>query len=162
MISLSGISYFVLIAVVMLYVSMVLIGRRHWTGRDDGGRMWAHYLARAVALLLLAVGVNMFLSHHNALRVDITSQRLNSLSGQHGEVDSRAARQSGRQDDQDRRLRQSASAGRIRRAQAQPALDALRAAGRMSGGKIVVDVHEIENFSEASLARRADLRHRAA
>src|SRR3990172_2618551 len=59
-IGLAGISYFVLIAVVMLYVSMVLISRRHWSGRDDSDKMWAHYLARAVALLLLAVGVNLF------------------------------------------------------------------------------------------------------
>src|SRR5882757_1780470 len=44
-ISLSGISYFVLIAIVMIYISMVLIGRRHWRGRDEDKSMWAHYLA---------------------------------------------------------------------------------------------------------------------
>src|SRR3989304_5685750 len=71
-ISLGGMSYFVLIAVVMLYVSMVMISRRHWTGRDDGGAMWFHYLVRTVALLLVAGGVNLFLSHHSALHGDIT------------------------------------------------------------------------------------------
>ncbi len=42
--------------------------------------MWAHYLARALGLVALAVGVNMFFSHHNSLRADITSEKLNSLS----------------------------------------------------------------------------------
>src|SRR4029078_5326343 len=33
-VSLSGITYFVVIAIVMLYICMVLIGRRHWSGRE--------------------------------------------------------------------------------------------------------------------------------
>ena len=33
-----------------------------------------------VGLVALAVGVNLFVSHHNALRADITSENLNSLS----------------------------------------------------------------------------------
>ena len=79
-ISLSGISYFVMIAVVMLYISMVLIGRRHWGGREEDESMWAHYLARTLGLVALAIGVNLFFSHHNSLRADITSENLNSLS----------------------------------------------------------------------------------
>ncbi len=34
--SLGGMTYFVAIAAVMVYVSMILIGRRHWQSRDDG------------------------------------------------------------------------------------------------------------------------------
>src|SRR3990172_2533117 len=79
-ISLSGISYFVMIAVVMLYISMVLIGRRHWGGREEDESMWAHYLGRALGLVALAVGLNMFVSYHNSLRADITTEGLNSLS----------------------------------------------------------------------------------
>ena len=45
-ISLSGITYFVMIAIVMLYISMVLIGRRHWSGREEEESMWVHYTAR--------------------------------------------------------------------------------------------------------------------
>ena len=153
-ISLSGISYFVLISVVMLYVSMVLISRRHWTGRDDGGTMWAHYFARTIALLLVAVGVNLFLSHHNALHVDITSQGLNSLSGRTVKLV--------------RELRDNPDVKTIRiDAYVSPQVPAeyaphklnllstLSELSALSGGKIVVDVHQIENFSEAAtLAER--------
>jgi ABC-type transport system involved in multi-copper enzyme maturation permease subunit/ABC-type uncharacterized transport system involved in gliding motility auxiliary subunit len=153
-ISLSGISYFVLIAVVMLYVSMVLISRRHWTGRDDGGTMWFHYLTRTVALLLVAVGVNMFFSHHNAMHLDITKEGLNSLSGRTVKLV--------------HELRDNPDVKTIRiDAYVSPQvpsdyaphklnlLSTLSELSAMSGGKIVVDVHQIENFSEdATLAER--------
>src|SRR5262245_16579553 len=79
-ISLSGITYFVLIAVVMLYISMVLIGRRHWGGREEEQSVWWHYTARALGLVALAIGVNLFLSHHNLWWMDMTSERLNKAS----------------------------------------------------------------------------------
>ncbi|MEX2093123.1 MAG: Gldg family protein, partial [Pirellulales bacterium] len=153
-ISLGGISYFVMIAVVMLYVSMVLISRRHWSGRDDGDTMWTHYLTRTIALLLLAVGVNLFLSHHNALHVDITSQRLNSLSDRTVKLV--------------HELRDNPDVKTIRidayvspqvpseyAAHKLNLLSTLSELSAMSGGKIVVDVHQIENFSEAAtLAER--------
>ena len=40
--------YFCLIVVVMLYLCMVLIGRRHWMGGRDGRSMLGHYLLRFV------------------------------------------------------------------------------------------------------------------
>ncbi|HMO85848.1 MAG TPA: ABC-2 transporter permease, partial [Lacipirellulaceae bacterium] len=49
-ISLGGIAYFVMIAVVMISLCMVLIGRRHWQAREDGGSLLGHYLVRAAAL----------------------------------------------------------------------------------------------------------------
>src|SRR5437868_1800173 len=85
-ISLSGITYFVMIAVVMLYISMVLIGRRHWGGREEDESMWAHYLARALGLVAVAIGVNLILSHHNLWWMDVTSERLNKASPQTTEL----------------------------------------------------------------------------
>ncbi len=38
----SSVAYFALAAVVALYVCMVLIGRRHWTGGKDGNAMAWH------------------------------------------------------------------------------------------------------------------------
>ncbi len=153
-ISLSGISYFVLIAVVMLYVSMILISRRHWTGRDDGDKMWAHYLVRTLALLIVAIGVNMFFSHYNALHADITKEQINSLSDRTVKLV--------------HELRDNPDVKTIRidayvspqvpseyAAHKLNLLSTLSELSAMSGGKIVVDVHQIENFSEdATLAER--------
>src|SRR6185369_15035977 len=81
-ISLSGVAYFVMIAVVMLYVSMVLIGSRHWGGREEDESMWAHYTVRALSLVLLAIGVNFILSNHSLVQMDVTSERINASSPQ--------------------------------------------------------------------------------
>jgi len=55
--TLSGLAYFAMILLVMLYVSMVLIGRRHWFA---GPRRWtqaAHYVLRTLALVVVALSV---------------------------------------------------------------------------------------------------------
>jgi len=153
-ISLSGVSYFVLIAVVMLYLSMVLISRRHWTGRDDGGTMWFHYFVRTVALLAVAVGLNLFLSHTNALHVDMTSQSLNSLSDRTVKLVHEL-----RDNPDVKTIRINAYVSPQVPSEYAPhklnLLSTLSELSSMSGGKIVVDVHEIENFSEAAtLAER--------
>ncbi len=79
LITLSGVVYFASIVVVMLYAAMVLIGRRHWSGRVAAVPMGAHYALRAAALAAAAVGVNVLVHRHDA-RADITSERLSSLS----------------------------------------------------------------------------------
>ncbi|HVA46041.1 MAG TPA: Gldg family protein [Pirellulales bacterium] len=78
-VSLSGVSYFVLTVVVMLYLSMVLIGRRHWQGGKDGLSLGPHYLLRGGSLIGIAVGVVMILQHFD-LRADVTAEGLSSLS----------------------------------------------------------------------------------
>jgi ABC-type transport system involved in multi-copper enzyme maturation permease subunit/ABC-type uncharacterized transport system involved in gliding motility auxiliary subunit len=81
-ISISSIAYFSMIVVVMLYLSMLLIGRRHWLGGRDGHAMIGHYLARALALAVIAVGVTLFFENHDFIRADMTSDSLNSVSPQ--------------------------------------------------------------------------------
>jgi ABC-2 type transport system permease protein len=148
-VSLSGISYFVMITVVMLYISMVLIGRRHWGGREEDESMWAHYLARALGLVAVAVGVNMFLSYHNSLRADITSEKLNSLSPRTIQLAKEL------QNNPDvKTIKIDAYVSPQVPAEYAPHklnfLSTLTELSSLSGGKIQVDVHEIENFSEAA------------
>ena len=45
-ISLSSVAYFLTIVALMLYLSMVLIGRRHWRGGVEGSSMAGHYAVR--------------------------------------------------------------------------------------------------------------------
>ena len=147
--SLSGMSYFVLIAVVMLYISMVLIGRRHWGGREEDESMWVHYTARTLGLVALAIGLNLFLQHHNLASVDVTMDRLNKVSPSTVELVKKI-----RDDKNVKTVKVDAYvspqvpaeyAGHKRNF-----LSMLNELSSLSGGKIVVDVHEIENYSEAA------------
>ncbi len=154
-ISLGGISYFLMITAIMLYVSMVLIGRRHWGGREEREAMWLHYLARALGLVCLAIGVNLFFSHHNGLRADITSENLNSLSP-------RTVRLVKDLSGNDKVNTIKIDAYVSPQVPAEYAahkltfLSTLSELSSLSGGKILVNVHEVENFSdEASNAEKA-------
>ena len=46
MIPLSGLFYFVSLAAAMLYLNMVLLGRRHWAGGEASKGRWVHSLVR--------------------------------------------------------------------------------------------------------------------
>ncbi len=78
--SLSSTVYFVAITVVMLYLAVVLIGRRHWVGGRDGRPMLGHFIVRGLSLTAVAVAAISFFGHHDWIRPDITSERLSSLS----------------------------------------------------------------------------------
>ena len=79
-ISLSSIVYFVLIIMVGLYLSMLLIGARHWYGGRDGQSLFWHYLFRSVAMVVLALSVAAFFSGHDRIRKDMTDGGISSLS----------------------------------------------------------------------------------
>ena len=76
-ISLGGVVYFLAITVVMIYLSIVLIGRRNWTRTGRGG----HYLIRTLALGVTAVGLVVLCQRHDS-RADWTQNRLSSLAVQ--------------------------------------------------------------------------------
>jgi ABC-2 type transport system permease protein len=78
-VSLSGVAYFLGIVAVCLYVAMVLIGRRHWTGRRDGARMGVHYLARTAGLALAATG-GVLVCRAIDVRTDLSEERISSLA----------------------------------------------------------------------------------
>lgn len=72
--------YFLMIIVVMLYLSMVLIGRRHWSAKQEDSAMTGHYVLRAVSLLVIAGSVSVSAAALQWGRFDVTSERLSSLS----------------------------------------------------------------------------------
>jgi ABC-2 type transport system permease protein len=78
-ITLSSLAYFAAVAAVMLYVSMILIGRRHWGGRRAGLPLWAHYTVRGVCAACIALAVIVVAARID-LRLDVSSARLSSLS----------------------------------------------------------------------------------
>ena len=78
-VSLSAVGYFLGIVTVCLYISMVLIGRRHWTGRRDGARMGTHFVVRTAGLAVAALGVVLTLRAYD-VRADLSAEQISSLS----------------------------------------------------------------------------------
>jgi ABC-2 type transport system permease protein len=79
-ISTSSVVYFAMAAVVALYVCMVLIGRRHWTGGKDGNTMAWHYIARTLALVLITGGAVVLFRNRDLIRQDWTENQTSSLA----------------------------------------------------------------------------------
>lgn len=79
-ISTSSVVYFVLVTVVALYMCMVLIGRRHWTGGKDGNTMAYHYLARIIALIVLTGSAVILFRNRDIVRHDMTEGKVSSLA----------------------------------------------------------------------------------
>ncbi len=82
-VSLSSVAYFALVAAVGLYLSMVLIGSRHWSGGRDGTSLLGHYLVRTVSLIAIVLGVNFVFANSDVLsnaRSDLTVGKVSSLA----------------------------------------------------------------------------------
>lgn len=79
-ISSASIAYFVMLIVFGLFVSLALIGSRHWVGGKRGTPMLLHYVVRTLALVGIAAGLCYTLTHHDLLRVDTTENRISTLS----------------------------------------------------------------------------------
>jgi ABC-2 type transport system permease protein len=78
--SLSSMSYFLLVAALGIYLCMVLIGKRHWSGGRDGNSKLAHYLTRIALLVVIAIGGSMFFRNRDLLRLDATENQVSSLA----------------------------------------------------------------------------------
>ena len=77
--SLSGFVYFAAIVAVMLYLSMVLMGRRHWSSNHTALATGLHYLVRVVSLAVIMLGL-FTLCQRTGVHYDMTSEQLTSLS----------------------------------------------------------------------------------
>ncbi|MDE2845782.1 MAG: Gldg family protein [Gemmatimonadota bacterium] len=78
-VSFSGLVHFVSVAGLMLYLNVVLIGRRHWPVQAGGYRMGIHHGTRAAALVAVVIGLNVVLGRAG-VRLDVTAEGLHSLS----------------------------------------------------------------------------------
>ena len=85
-ISLSSLVYFLLLGALGLYICMVLIGARHWTGGRNGHSMFAHYMVRIAALVACLVAASIFFTNYDRIRIDTTLGRVSSLSPKTREI----------------------------------------------------------------------------
>ena len=79
-ITLSGIFYFVGLAVAMLYLNMVLLGRRHWAGGEASRGHWIHSLVRFVAVVLALFSFTVIARTVGHPRADASAEQLHTLS----------------------------------------------------------------------------------
>jgi ABC-2 type transport system permease protein len=75
----SSIAFFALVAMLGLYLCMVMIGKRHWSGGRQGNSMFLHYLVRVACLLVVVAGVSLFFRNKD-FRKDATEGQVSSLS----------------------------------------------------------------------------------
>jgi len=80
-VSVSGLFYFLTVIGVFLFLNVLLIGRRHWPSVADVLPMWGHQTVRAVAVVIAVVSVGAVVARAS-LRLDVTAERLHSLSGE--------------------------------------------------------------------------------
>jgi len=78
-ISFSGLVYFLSVSATMLYINTMLTERRHWPRRADGYPMWSHHMLRTAAIVIAVISLNAVIGR-TALRLDVTAERLHSLS----------------------------------------------------------------------------------
>ncbi len=79
MIPLGGILYFASLTGLMLYINLVLISRRHWSGGPHGSPMGLHFTARSICLALILFSFNVVAARGNS-RIDMTAEHVYSLS----------------------------------------------------------------------------------
>jgi len=78
---LSGFVYFIALAVVMLYLNVVLLGRRHLGGGAGAAARAVHWIIRAASLAVIGIAVGVLLAR-SGVAVDATAERLHTLQPQ--------------------------------------------------------------------------------
>ncbi len=79
-IRLTGVLYFLAMAGAMLYLNMVLLGRRHWAGGATSAGRWGHAVVRVAAVVVGLISLVTLVGRWGDARVDATEERLHTLS----------------------------------------------------------------------------------
>ena len=79
-ISPTAIFYFLSVGGFFIYLNVLLLSRRHWRSVESGYPMWLHHSIRAVAVSVILFSFGTVLSRAATLRIDVTAERLHSLS----------------------------------------------------------------------------------
>ncbi len=80
-ISFRSLFYFVSLTGILLYLNVLLVDRRHWAHQPKGLPIWSHKLIRALAVII-AFGATNVIFGRTAIRLDVTAEKLHSLSGE--------------------------------------------------------------------------------
>lgn len=81
LVPLANVLYFVSIAILMLYLNLVVISRRHWS-RGQQVFKGLHYLVRVLSIAVFLIALNFVISNVSSslfTRLDLTSEKLYSL-----------------------------------------------------------------------------------
>ncbi|HQL23559.1 MAG TPA: Gldg family protein, partial [candidate division Zixibacteria bacterium] len=84
-ISWRAILYFASIVGVMLYLNVILLGRRHWPAEAGGYRFGLHHAVRAASLVAAVIALNALIGS-DRVRLDVTAEQLHSLADQTDEL----------------------------------------------------------------------------
>jgi ABC-2 type transport system permease protein len=71
--------YFIAFVAAVLYLNVLLVGRRRWPTGPKAPRMRLHVLVRAAALIAIVAGVTL-LASTTRTRLDVTAEKIHSLS----------------------------------------------------------------------------------
>ncbi len=82
LISSSSIVYYLGLIIIGIYLSLILIGRRHWMGGKDGTSLFGHYLLRGLFLVASVIAGVMVVQYSplNRLRLDVSREQVSTLS----------------------------------------------------------------------------------
>ncbi|MBD3402173.1 ABC transporter [candidate division GN15 bacterium] len=78
-VSFAGLLYFISLAAVMLYLNVIILGRRHWSQQTEGAGFWRHQVIRTLAVIVAVISLNVIVGR-SGLRLDVTAEQLHSLS----------------------------------------------------------------------------------
>ena len=78
-ISFSGLFYFLSATAGILYINIVLLGRRHWAGGEKSANRWGHIFTRVIAVIVAVASLNAMIGR-TSVRADISEEQLHTLS----------------------------------------------------------------------------------